>query len=112
MGNVLHEQGIVVRSLAGSRDTNFLQGLQTDSATLPASYRKGIGSPVSEVKRQTFEDDHSHYPVLKLRMSGALLSIPHTHSYLVLNKASAMFYIYFQKMQQSMMKKSASLYRH
>jgi hypothetical protein len=31
---------------------------------------------------------------------------------LVLYEASAMFYIYFQRMQQSMLKKNAPLYRH
>ena len=112
MGNALHEQRILVRSLAGSRDINFLQDLQTDSVKLPAACRKGIGSSVSGVKRQTLEDDHSHYPVLKLRMSEALFSVPHTHSYLVLYEASAMFYIYFQRMQQSMLKKNAPFYRH
>lgn len=52
------------------------------TATLPTSYLKVIGSPVSGVKRQTLEDGHSHYPVLKLRMSGALLPLPHIHSWL------------------------------
>ena len=82
MGNALHEQRIVFRSLAGSRDVNFLQSIQTGSAAFPASDRKCIGSPFSGVKRQNLEHDHSHYPVLKLRMSGDLLPIRHTHSWL------------------------------
>jgi hypothetical protein len=45
-------------------------------------------------------------------MSRALLPVPHTHSYLELNEASAVFYIYFQRIQKSMLKKSLSLCRH
>ena len=45
-------------------------------------HRKSSGIPFSRVKLPTLEADHSHYPVLKLRMSGALLPIPHIHSWL------------------------------
>jgi hypothetical protein len=81
MGNALPEQRIAVQSLAESRDINFSKAFRL-TATLPTSYLKVIGSPVSGVKRQTLEVGHSHYPVLKLRMSGALLPVPHIHSWL------------------------------